>query len=169
LTLRIANPNLKALAMLLADGGGNYGGIRYRTKLTPQEKFQQMEQTAWMAVIGTAVPGAKAGTGNTLAKSRVFWTGGTQAEQAAIKWATVNKGEILQAPNVHTPYPVIKHLSKEFARSASGEVHIFQSAASVRLESIWATIEYPALMSNPNAAKMTFHVIMQNGRVITLP
>ncbi len=53
-TLRIMPPGLKGLAMLFADEGGSFGGIRYRSELTPEEKAEQMQRAMWLAVGMTA-------------------------------------------------------------------------------------------------------------------
>lgn len=44
--------------------------------------------------------------------------------------------------------PIWQQASADFAGGASGTVHVFQSAAGLRLESVWATIEYPILQKN---------------------
>jgi hypothetical protein len=44
--------------------------------------------------------------------------------------------------------PIWQQGSADFAGGASGTVHVFQSAAGLRLESVWATIEYPILQKN---------------------
>jgi len=44
------------------------------------------------------------------------------------------------------------------SNGASGDVHVFQAAEGVRLQSIWAKIEYPSLSRNP-AVNFIYHVV----------
>ena len=53
--------------------------------------------------------------------------------------------------------------------NASGEVHVFHSAGGVTSDSIWATIEYPALMRNPAVTKIVGHVVKADGTIVTVP
>jgi hypothetical protein len=45
---------------------------------------------------------------------------------------------------------------------ASGVVHVFQSAAGVRLDSIWATDECKVLMENPRVTKIVYHILFSS-------
>ncbi|GAP62736.1 hypothetical protein ARMA_1159 [Ardenticatena maritima] len=66
--------------------------------------------------------------------------------------------------------PLWIQASRNFALEASGEVHVFQVAErGVSLQSIWATIEYPTLLTNPRVTAIIYHVVMPDGNVITLP
>jgi filamentous hemagglutinin len=44
--------------------------------------------------------------------------------------------------------------SEEFAKGARGDVTVLQGE-SVRINSIWAKVEYPALQSNPAVTSIT--------------
>ena len=56
--------------------------------------------------------------------------------------------------------------STSFAQSASGNVHVFQPAASAPINSIWAQHEFPALMQNPNVSSITYQIIDSSGNII---
>jgi hypothetical protein len=94
-------------------------------------------------------------TNEVQAVARVFWSGGKVAQQAAEAWAKANNAttlemtkagqrlqEITKSSNWATQRPQWVALSQEFAAGAVGKVDVFQSAAGVRLQSIWATVEY---------------------------
>jgi len=49
-------------------------------------------------------------------------------------------------------------LSTQYAKSASGTVHVFQNAQQgVGMQSIWRLYEYPTLLKNPNVKAIKFH------------
>ena len=110
----------------------------------------------------------EAGDEGALQNTRVFYSGGRQAQLAAEDWANANGAITLELP-ADTPYGQVKAASKAFAQGAAGEVNVFQSASGVRLQSIWATTEYPALVENPNVTGIRFHVVMPDGSVAILP
>lgn len=47
-----------------------------------------------------------------------------------------------------------RNASREFAAGASGNVRVLQADA-VRVNSIWAQVEFPALKANPNVTSIT--------------
>jgi len=47
-----------------------------------------------------------------------------------------------------------RQASARFAQGASGNVRVLQ-ATDVRVNSVWAEVEFPALKSNPNIASIT--------------
>lgn len=57
-------------------------------------------------------------------------------------------------------YPLLKpfwdRASTGFAKGAKGPVDVFQSSKGVRLESVWATKEYPHLFRQGN--QINYHV-----------
>jgi hypothetical protein len=58
--------------------------------------------------------------------------------------------------------------SRGFALGASGDVHVFQSARGISLESIWRD-EFYALLRNPSVNRIVYHVVMPDGEVIIVP
>jgi len=128
------------------------------------------------ATAGTATTAACADgdcTNEVQAIGRVFWSGGKVAQQAAEAWAKANNATTLEMTEVGQRLqettkgldwltqarPQWVTASQEFAAGAIGEVHVFQNAAGVSLQSIWATVEYPALMSNQNVTRIIYHVV----------
>jgi roadblock/LC7 domain-containing protein len=102
----------------------------------------------------------------------VFWSGGNAAKSAAEEWATANGGVTLgmtpagqamesatQGMEWSEAQPLWSAASRDFAQQAAGEVHVFQNAAGVSINSIWATQEYPALMENPYVSGIAYHVV----------
>ena len=59
-------------------------------------------------------------------------------------------------------------LSREFARTASGEVNVFHGSEGVRLASIWRT-EYGVLTQNPRVSGIVYRVVMPEGTVVVVP
>ena len=113
---------------------------------------------------------------------KTFWSGGSPARTAADRWAGANAGTTLEMSSAgrnltrmtrgmswQQARPLWVAESRNLAASASGEVHVFQSATGVSTNSIWATVEYPRLMSNPNVTNIVGHVVMSNGTVVTVP
>ena len=124
-----------------------------------------------------SLPRATAGTG------RVSWSGGEAARDAAAAWASSNGATTLEmtisgariariAPRLDwqgRARSLWIQASEKFASGAAGEVHVFQDSTGVSLQSIWSTVEYPALRSNPSVARIIYHVIMPDGEVIVVP
>ena len=55
-------------------------------------------------------------------------------------------------------YEMWGRLSTQWAKGASGQVHVFQNAATgTDVLSIWKVFEYPALKANPNITSIFFH------------
>jgi hypothetical protein len=50
-------------------------------------------------------------------------------------------------------------LSVRWAQGASGEVHVFQRAEGVFVNSFWAKWEYPTLTENDNVASIIYHAL----------
>nr|WP_221262318.1 DUF6531 domain-containing protein [Rhodanobacter sp. ANJX3] len=106
----------------------------------------------------------------SVAPARVFWSGGKAAQDAAEQWAAANGGNTLemtaegQATEAATTgldwltqaRPMWVNASQNFAKSASGEINVFQGSY-ISTQSVWATTEYPALMANPNVTGIVYH------------
>jgi hypothetical protein len=175
--------NLVSSAITGTDLTGN--------QLDVGDAFEQTLQTgAFVGSLALALPtdGAsleleEAALGSTTVATEeapVFWSGGRLAENAAQDFANGNNGIILgdtsagQALSQSTqniPWaqarPQWLQLSQNFASTASGEVHVFQSEA-ISLNSIWRD-EYQVLVNNPNVSRIIYHVVMPDGSVIDLP
>jgi RHS repeat-associated protein len=103
---------------------------------------------------------------------RVFWSGGRAAEEAALAWAEANGGVTLEMTQAGQAVEAATKgldwasearalwatVSREFAAGAQGEVHVFQGPV-VSIDSIWATVEYPALMQNGQVTNVIYHVV----------
>jgi hypothetical protein len=122
-----------------------------------------------VAVAYFAGPGAAA---EVPAATRVFWSGGNAAKTAATDWAAANGGVTLEMTeagqaaraatagmNYLQARPVWEMASQSFAGGASGPVHVFQSAAGVMIDSVWAEFEYRALLGNPNVTSIVYHLV----------
>ncbi len=156
------------------------------------DAFQQSLQAgAFVGSLALALPtdGAsleveEAALGSTTVATEeapVFWSGGRIAEGAAQNFANANNGIILGDTSAGQtlaettqgiPWAQAKpqwvQLSQNFASTASGDVHVFQSARGLYLESIWRD-EYQVLINNPNVNRIIYHVVMPDGSVIDLP
>ena len=114
--------------------------------------------------------------------SRVFWSGGRIARAAAEGWAQANESVTIgmtkagQALEVLTKdmdwatqaRPLWAEASTKFAQGTSGEIHVFQNMV-VDMESIWVKIEYPVLSSSERVSNFIYHIVSENGSIITLP
>jgi len=103
----------------------------------------------------------------------VFWSGGGAAKDAATDYATSTggstlemtpAGQALEAATQGMDYvsqarPLWAAASRDFAAQASGDVHVFQNAVSLSRASIWATDEYPELVSNSNVTDIVYHLV----------
>jgi RHS repeat-associated protein len=108
--------------------------------------------------------------------TRAFWSGkGTEAKALEMGFETLGKtraGKNLSVLTDGMPYypangaePASQaylwwaRLSTQYAKGASGEVHVFQNALEpgFNMTSIWRLYEYQALMENPNVTKVIFH------------
>ena len=103
----------------------------------------------------------------TNANEAVFWSGIRNGEGTAAQWAGENSGATLEStvaargislptwdPADPASVAAWRQASQEFAAGASGSVRVLQGNA-VRLNSIWAEVEYPALRANPNVNSIT--------------
>ena len=112
-------------------------------------------------------------------RTPVFWSGGRAAEDAARTFANANNGIVigdtaagraLAQSTAGVPWsqarPQWLNLSENFARSASGEVNVFQNARGVAVDSIWRN-EYQILRQNN--VQINFNVVMPNGVVTPVP
>ncbi len=95
----------------------------------------------------------------------VFWSGIKGGDQTAAAWAADNGGTTLEMtpggsslPPWDASNPAVvnawRQASAEFAQGASGNVTVLQDT-TVRVNSVWAEVEYPALTSNPNVTSIT--------------
>ncbi len=156
-----------------------YIGASYTaSKLTPLiPAGWEAVKSWWDKVTGPS----SEGQGQTI--GRVFWSGGKVAQKAAEAWAKVNNattlemtkaGQRLQETTKGLDWltqarPQWVAASQEFAAGATGEVHVFHNSGGVSLQSIWATVEYQALMLNPNVTQIIYHVVMPNGSDVIVP
>lgn len=117
----------------------------------------------------------------TTVPQNVFWSGGRVAEDAARTFANANNGVIigdtaagrsLSQATQGLPWsqarPQWLSLSQDFARSASGEVNVFQNGRGISLDSIWRN-EHQILRQNPNVTTINYHVVMPDGSVVRVP
>lgn len=114
----------------------SFGGGRSGARAAPDE-----------AVFWSGIPGGNIAAGRWAAQH-----GGTTLEQAVAK-----RGLQLPKFNPRDPAAVSawRKASEEFAKGARGDVIVLQVDEGVRLGSIWAKVEYPALISNPNVTSIT--------------
>lgn len=77
--------------------------------------------------------------------------------------------QITQSMSYQAQRPVWEKASEAFARGASGEVHVFQTANGVAVDSIWAQIEYQILSANPRVTNIIYHVVTGEGISLTFP
>ena len=92
------------------------------------------------------------------------------AQGVAESWARANGGQTLSmsqyAVGATATPQAVQSASLAFAQSAKGNVTVFQSASFVPVNSIWATTEYPALMTNPNVTGITYDILNMGGETI---
>jgi RHS repeat-associated protein len=110
--------------------------------------------------------GAEAGAETTA--TSVFYTGGTRATAEA--WAAANGGQTMATSafavaESATP-DVISTAAQGFARSATGNVVVFQPASVVPLNSYWALDEFPALMNNQSVTSITYQLVDSSGNIV---
>jgi RHS repeat-associated protein len=102
------------------------------------------------------------------AESRVFWSGGDVAKNAAMDFAKSINGTTLEMTtkgkimNTISPYlprfistPIWESLSINFAKEATKEVHFFTTPLGPRPNSIWINVEKPIL--DKNSVKILVH------------
>ena len=96
----------------------------------------------------------------------VFWSGIRGSDQAAATWASKNGGTTLEMamadrgialPPWDASKPSVvaawRRASADFAMGAQGTVRVLQADA-LRVNSIWAEVEFPALKANPNVTSV---------------
>ena len=96
---------------------------------------------------------------------QVFWSGGDTAMNAAKSFASSIDGLTLEMTRLgqyleQTPFnrDAWSAASQNFANvanNAASTIHVVHNAAGVKLQSMWATIEYPLLQM----ADMIYHVV----------
>lgn len=97
----------------------------------------------------------------------VFWSGIRGGDSTAAAWVSKNGGATLEStlaergiqlpawdPNNPASVAAWRSASAGFAAGASGNVRVLQTDA-VRVNSIWAEVEFPALIANPNVTSLT--------------
>ena len=97
----------------------------------------------------------------------VFWSGIRNGETAGAEFVSANGGATLETtlaargvklPVWDTGNPATvaawRNASAEFAAGAKGNIRVLQSDA-VRVNSVWAEVEFPALKANPNVNSIT--------------
>lgn len=103
----------------------------------------------------------------TASDEAVFWSGIEGQDAAAGQWAGAHGGATLEStmaargvklPRFDSSKPETvaawRGASRRFAEGASGDVRVLQEDA-VRASSVWATVEFPALKSNPKVSSIT--------------
>jgi RHS repeat-associated protein len=114
------------------------------------------------------IEGALATRGLATAENEaVFWSGIEGGDTTAANWVAENGGATLEttmaengvelpAWDANNPETVAawRQASADFASGASGDVTVLQQDV-VRVNSVWAEVEYPALQANPNITSIT--------------
>jgi hypothetical protein len=126
-------------------------------------------------VCDAAAPTSAAEGAGSAASSvpRIFWTGGDAAKNAAATFAQATGGTTLEMTAAgqgleaaSLPWAEAKPLwqaaSGDFAGGASGQVDVFMARAA-RPDSIWRTIEQPALQANPAVTGVRVHLALIPG------
>lgn len=139
-------------------------GANKAAKKAAKEAIQSAEKKSSKEIAAVAVAEAEkmARRLATGPDEAVFWSAIRSGDTAAAKWAAQNRGTTLEAtlaargvnlptwnPNNPASVAAWKQASKHFAAGASGNVRVLQTDA-VRINSIWAEVEFPTLKSNPN-------------------
>jgi hypothetical protein len=110
---------------------------------------------------------ARIGDLTTARNEAVFWSGIRGGDAVAAKWVSQNGGATLEttlasrgitlpAWDAANPSSVAawREASKVFAQKASGDVRVLQTDA-VRVNSVWAEVEFPALKANKQITSIT--------------
>lgn len=174
-TLGVA-PNAAAFLSETRVGGYQLFDTASRLVETTQApESQQANAFSWYDTASECSVAAKS------TPQHVFWSGGRSAENAARSFAGANNGIVVadtaagQAVSQATrgvPWsqarPQWLTASEDFARTASGEVNVFQNARGVSLDSIWRS-EYRVLQQNPNVSGINYHMVMPDGAVVPVP
>lgn len=132
------------------------------------------------APLALGLRGFAAGAGTNT--SRVFWSGSQAAGDAATTFAQANgattlemtaTGQALTSATEAAGFDAVlgswTAASRAFAQGASGEVTVFQASTGVRVGSMFATQEYPALVANQAVTGIRFVMVYPNGTVVPIP
>lgn len=71
----------------------------------------------------------------------------------------------------YATYPLWQTASERFAEQAQGIVHVFQPYMvdrGIEVTGIWSTIEYLALMANPDVTGFVYHLVTEYGNIIEI-
>lgn len=99
--------------------------------------------------------------------SRAFWSterGQVAAMDTGLALENTQAGRMVTAAwkNPAVDKTVRNHMAMEnslwWADTATGDVAVFHGAEGVRMGNFWSSIEYPALMNNPNVTSITYYV-----------
>lgn len=124
--------------------------------------------TAAEGTVGAAEAAAVAKGFATGADEAVFWSGvGRGGDKVAAEWVAKHGGSTLETtlasrgitlPAWDASSPAVvsawRDASAQFARGASGNVRVLQGDA-VRMDSVWAQVEFPALKANTSVTSIT--------------
>ena len=164
------NPGMAGIAAVPIVGYGGravqYGAkfVRWGSKYLPgainlAKKAKKLGKNSYRKILDKLGP-----------KSRVFWSGSSEAQAAAESFAKAQgsktlemtlPGRILDKITTKRTYPYVNPLwdkaSKNFAKGAKGSADVFQSGKNgVRFESVWRDFEYPELIKKGTSIK--YHV-----------
>jgi len=99
-------------------------------------------------------------------QAHVFWSGGETAMNAAKNFANRIGGKTLEMTRLGSYLEKInagsdlwRAASANFANQSSGVVYSIQNSIGVRLQSVWATVEYGILKANPKIENFIYRVI----------
>jgi hypothetical protein len=134
------------------------------------------------AILGGAGAATAAANGlATKANEAVFWSGIRGGDKAAASWVATNGGATLETTlaargitlpvwNASSPAVVAawRSASAQFAAGARGVVRVLQDTG-VRVNSVWAEVEFPALMANPNVTSIVSINVQTGARVVLWP
>ncbi len=167
-----------------AAEGGFYGGGSYLTGPGPHTVNGLLTHTAVGTATGSVLGGAGGAAAHGLqsvggrllgstnpfatgADEAVFWSGIRGADTSATTWVGKNSGSTLETimssrhielptydRNLPSSIEAWQNASSQFADGARGNVRVLQED-SVRLQSIWATKEFPSLTANPDVTSIT--------------
>ena len=144
-----------------------------------QETFPQMA-VAFPLALGAVQSGATAAVAS--AEGRVFWSGGDLAKNTAANYARANGGSTLEMTasgkameqriatvGWEAARTDAAAASRSWAQGAVGEVSVIQAARGVSMQSMWRTVEYPALVANPNVTAIRYFVATPSGKLMPVP
>ena len=153
----VVNLSQEAIAYLFQQVESDIVSFVFENSCVKEEKVVSCSEQ------GKVIEGVVEGGG------RAFFSGaGTEAKALSQGYKTIAQtraGQNLMKLTSDMPYypgsetyNMWGRLSAQWAKGTSGEVNVFQNAATgVDLQSIWRVYEYPALKANPNVTKIIFH------------